>query len=359
MTEPSDEPVEPGLQSFDGPAPGAPARGGRRHDGKGRRRGGGRGRAERAMVPDAHFTSYYGRPVVKASPWEIDIPAYLFFGGLAAGSSLLGAGAQLTGRDGLRRTSRIAAFSGISMSFGALVHDLGRPKKFINMLRVVKPTSPMSVGTWILVAYGPLAGLVGAAEISTLLPSAIRALGPLRMLRWVAGPAGLAAAFVAPPVAAYTAVLLSDTATPSWHEAWRELPFVFAGSAAAASGGFALAVATGDVMPARRLALGGAALELTAAHKMEGSMGLAAEPLHEGRPGQAMKASKGLTVAGAALVAAPGPRLVFRLGGALLVAGSFCTRFGIFYAGQASARDPKYTMVPQRERLDRDGPSRG
>ncbi len=52
------------------------------------------------MVPEADFTSYYGRPVVKASPWEADIPAYLFLGGLAAGSALLGAGAAATGRDG-------------------------------------------------------------------------------------------------------------------------------------------------------------------------------------------------------------------------------------------------------------------
>ena len=103
-------------------------------------------------MPDATFTSYYGRPVVKASPWEADIPAYLFLGGLAAGSSLLAAGADLTGRPTLRRAGRLAALGGLSLSMLALVHDLGRPERFVNMLRVVKPTSPMSVGTWILTA---------------------------------------------------------------------------------------------------------------------------------------------------------------------------------------------------------------
>ncbi|MCW2492188.1 MAG: polysulfide reductase, partial [Frankiales bacterium] len=90
-----------------------------------RRRGKGRRRDEHQMVPDATFTSYYGRPVVKASPWEADIPAYLFLGGLAAGSSLLGAGADLTGRAGLRKVGRIGALAAISASFVALVHDLG------------------------------------------------------------------------------------------------------------------------------------------------------------------------------------------------------------------------------------------
>ena len=92
--------------------PGVAARG-RRHARR-RRRG---GRGERSMVPEATFTSYYGRPIVKPSPWEADIPAYLFLGGLAAGSSLLGAGADLTGRPTLRRTGRLGALVGITLSW--------------------------------------------------------------------------------------------------------------------------------------------------------------------------------------------------------------------------------------------------
>jgi hypothetical protein len=312
-----------------------------------RRKGGG---GERRMVPPAKFTSYYGRPVLKASPWEKEIPAYLFLGGLAAGSSLLGAGADLTGRPALRRASRITAFAGITVSFGALVKDLGRPERFANMLRVAKPSSPMSVGTWILTVYGPLAGAAAAAELP--LPGVLG-----RLTRLLGRPAGLAAAAVAPAVASYTAVLLSDTATPTWHDAHRHLPFVFVGSAAAASGGMALVLAPlGETGPARRLAVGGAVLELAVERQMEQAMGLTAEPLHEGRPGQLMRASRALTAAGAlGAVLGRRSRLLSAVSGAALVAGSACTRFGVFEAGQESARDPRYTVVPQRERLQRRG----
>ena len=131
-----------------------------------RRRRRGQGGDGAPVVPDATFTSYYGRPVLKASPWQDDIPAYLFLGGLAAGSSLLAAGADLTGRPALRRAGRLAGLSAITLGLAALVHDLGRPSRFANMLRVAKPTSPMSVGTWILSVYGPLASVAGAAEIA-------------------------------------------------------------------------------------------------------------------------------------------------------------------------------------------------
>jgi hypothetical protein len=306
------------------------------------------------MVPDATFASYYGRPVVKAAPWNHDIAIYLFAGGVAAGSSLLGAGADLSGRPILRRTARIAAAAAISVSLLALVKDLGRPERFLNMLRVFKPTSPMSVGTWILTAYAPGAYLAGAAEVAKLLPGGLGALG--RLLGWTARPAGLAAAVVAPAVASYTAVLLTDTATPAWHDAHRELPFVFVGSAAAASGGLSMLLApTAETGPARRLAVTGALVELAAEHRMESSMGLSAETLHSGTAGRLMRASKILTAAGAAGAALLGgrSRIAAGLSGLALMAGSAGTRFGVFEAGQHSAQDPKYTVVPQRERLDR------
>lgn len=328
---------------------------GRRRKGKG---------DQHAMVPDAEFTSYYGRPILKASPWEKDIPAYLFMGGVAAGSSLLAAGADLTGRAAMRRTGRLASLTALSLSMGALVHDLGRPDRFYNMLRVAKPTSPMSVGTWILVGYGPLAGLAGLGELarSATIPARFPKTRMLaKILAVSARPAGLLAVPLAPAVAAYTAVLLTDTATPTWHEAHRHLPFVFVGSAAAASGGLGMIGASlADAGPARRLAVGGAALELVAEHLMEPAMGVTAEPLHQGTPGILMRASKILTVLGAvgAATGAGRSRLVAAASGLCLLAGSACTRFGVFEAGQASARDPKYTVLPQRERVrarERDG----
>lgn len=312
------------------------------------------------MVPEAEFTSYYGRPIVKPAPWEHDIPAYLFTGGLAAGSSLIAAGADLTGRPVLRRTGRLTALGALGFSMVALVHDLGRPERFYNMLRTAKLTSPMSVGTWILSIYGPFAGLAAAAEAVGLLPQRWRSSRVLSAVSAAGRPAGLAAALTAPPVAAYTAVLLSDTATPSWHAAYKELPFVFVGSASAAAAGVGLLAApTAEAAPVRRMAAAGALLELAMEQRMERSMGITAEPLHHGTAGRLMRAAKLLTAAGAAGTLLAGRnRAVAAVSGAALVAGSACTRFGVFEAGIASAKDPKYTVVPQRERLEREGPVR-
>jgi hypothetical protein len=231
------------------------------------------------------------------------------------------------------------------------------------MLRVAKLTSPMSVGTWIITAYAPGAGIAGIAEILEMLPAARRhgALGTLsRLVALTSRPAGLGAAAFAPPLAAYTAVLLSDTATPSWHAAYKELPFVFVGSAAAASAGLGLLGApVSETGPVRRLAVGGALLELVAEHRMEQSMGITAEPLHVGHAGRLMTAAKVLTAAGAVGAALSGrSRALGVVSGVALMAGSACTRFGVFEAGLASAHDPKYTVVPQRERLEREGPVR-
>lgn len=337
----------------------APRRRGRRRRGGGGHGGGGHGGGDLSMVPEATFTSYYGRPVVKPSPWEKDIPIYLFSGGLAAGSSLLAAGADLTGRRALCRTGRLGALAALGVSMVALVHDLGRPSRFLNMMRTVKLTSPMSVGTWILSTYAPFAGAAAAAEVVDLLPrSLVR--GPLGLVSRLGRPAGVVAGLTAPPVAAYTAVLLSDTATPSWHEAHRELPFVFVGSAAAASAGLAMVASpVHEAGPARRMAVAGAVAELVMERRMERSMGITAEPLHEGTAGRLMKAAKVLTMVGAAgSLLAGRSRTAAVVSGAALMAGSACTRFGVFEAGQASARDPKYTVVPQRERLDRGEPIR-
>lgn len=313
-----------------------------------RRRAGG----EQAMVPEAEFTSYYGRPVVKASPWGPDIPAYLFLGGLAAGSSALAAGADVTNRPGLRRVSRLGALGGIALSLVALVHDLGRPSRFVNMLRVAKPTSPMSMGTWLLTAYGPAAGVAGAAELRGLLP---RRLDWLARLLGAAGrPAGFGAAGLAPAVATYTAVLLADTATPAWHESYRQLPLVFAGSAASAAAGLGMLAAPPEQAgPARRMAMFGGLLKFGAERQMETAMGLAAEPLHQGRAGRLLMAGDLLTAAGTAgAFVASRSRLAAVGSGAALLAGSLASRFGRFEAGQASARDPKYTVVPQRQRRE-------
>jgi formate-dependent nitrite reductase membrane component NrfD len=180
---------------------------------------------------------------------------------------------------------------------------------------------------------------------------------PLRpLIGALARPAGLAAAAVAPAIATYTAVLLADTSVPTWSESYPELPFVFSGSAAAAASGVALLAApVAQTVPARRLAVLGAALELAAAHRMESRLGLVGEPLHTGRAGKLLKASRIATAGGALLGATLGrrSRTAAAVAGIGLVAGSVLTRFGIFEAGVVSTEDPKYVVIPQRERLNR------
>jgi hypothetical protein len=311
--------------------------------------------AARASEPDimvgrADFRSYYGRPVVRPPVWRHDIPAYLFTGGLAAGSALLAAGADVTGRAAMRRAGRLTALAALGASTYFLINDLGRPARFHHMLRVAKPTSPMSMGTWILAAFGPAAGLAAVAEAAPAVP-----VPGLAATGRVAGRvAGLTAAALAPALATYTGVLLADTAMPSWHEAYPELPFVFAGSALASGAGVGLIGSPPEQAgPARRLAVAGAALELAGAHRVETRLGLLSEPYRTGRAGRLLRAGRALTAAGVAgALLGRRSRVVSAASGLALLAASVATRFGIFEGGVASGRDPKYTVVPQRERLN-------
>jgi formate-dependent nitrite reductase membrane component NrfD len=309
-----------------------PGRGGRR-----------RRRAEQLMVPDVEFTSYYGRPVIKEPAWGIpDVPGYLFLGGLAGASSVLAAGAELSGYGELARVAKVGALGAISLSAVALVHDLGRPERFLNMLRVFKPSSPMSVGSWLLAAYGPVAGAAAVSDVTGI-------------LRPAGTVATVGAGLLGPGIATYTAALICDTAVPGWHEGRREMPYVFAGSAASAAGGLGLlAVHPADAEPARKLAVLGATVELIAKRQLLDRLGDLAEPYQTGTAGAILRLAEFLTVGAlAGAVLGRRNRAVSALAGASLVAASAMTRFGIFEAGMASARDPKYTVVPQRRRRDR------
>ncbi|MDX6358980.1 MAG: hypothetical protein QOH37_2034 [Nocardioidaceae bacterium] len=299
-------------------------------------------RREQAMVPEAAFESYYGRQILKTPTWKTpDVPLYLFLGGLAGASAVLAEGAAATGRPDLERVTRIAAAGGAAAGTVALVHDLGRPERFLHMLRVFKPTSPLSVGSFILAPFSGLAGAAAASNLTGRLPR----LGRL---------AGLGAAAFGPPLVTYTAALISNTAVPAWHEGHRELPFVFAGSGATAAGGVAMAFTpVAQAGPARRMAIGGAALEIVAAEALLHRIGMVAEPYREGRPGRLISVARTMTAvaAGVTFMAGRRSRAVSVAAGLTCVAASAMTRFGIFEAGIASAKDPKYVVVPQRERM--------
>ncbi|GAB2944712.1 polysulfide reductase NrfD [Micromonospora polyrhachis] len=303
-------------------------------------------------VPPLNFESYYGRPIIKAPVWRWDIPAYLFTGGLAAGSALIAVGADLTGRSALRRSGRLASLAAVGASTYFLVHDLGRPARFHHMLRVAKPTSPMSVGTWILAVFGPAAGAAAVSEVGPWLPRH----GLFGLARRIAPPVGRAAGVVsaamAPALATYTGVLLADTAVPSWHEAYPWLPFLFSGSALAGAAGLNLVAAPrAEAGPLRRLVVAAAGLELAAGRRVE-RMGLVSDPYRTGPAGVLLRAGRALLVAGTVgALLGRRSRVVSALSGVALLASSAATRFAVFQAGLTSARDPRYTVLPQRQRL--------
>jgi formate-dependent nitrite reductase membrane component NrfD len=286
--------------------------------------------------------SYYGKPVLNRPTWKNpDVPAYLFSGGMAGASAVIAEFAAATGRPELSRVARLGAAGGALAGAGLLVHDLGRPARFLHMLRVFKVTSPLSVGSWILAPFSGLTALAAASELTGVAPGLGRA-------------AGLAAAALGGPMTTYTAVLISNTAVPAWHEAHRELPVVFAASAVAAGGALAMAGTGADEnAPAARLAVAGAAAELAASEIMERRLGPLGARYTTGRAGRWRKAARLLTATGA-LGALFGHRHrgVAVASGLAVLAGSLATRFAVFHAGLASAADPADTIAPQRRRLE-------
>jgi DMSO reductase anchor subunit len=300
--------------------------------------GGRRGGGERSMVPRDEPRSYYGRPIVKPPVWKPEIPWYFFAGGLGGASAALAFAASLAGNRPLERRAWGVSLVAIAASPVLLITDLGKPERFINMLRVFKPSSPMNVGAWMLSGGG---AAIGASALHSILgrwPRLGRASKP------VAAVSGLG-------IATYTAALVSHTAIPVWSEARGELPFAFAGSAASSAGG-ALAIITPRryAGPARRLAVAGALMEGASTQLMERRLGDIAEPYESGAGGRYARAAKLLTTSGAALMAARGrrSRAAAAAAGALLLAGSACYRWAVFAAGFQSAEDPDQVVRTQR-----------
>ena len=290
--------------------------------------------------------TYHGQPVLKPPVWKWPVPVYFYVGGVAGGAAVLGATAQaLDGRRlaGLVRRARWTAAAGTAVSAGLLIHDLGRPSRFLLMLRVFRPTSPMSVGSWVLSAVGTFAG--PAALVS-------RAAGPLGTL---GDAAGYGAALAGLPLTGYTAVLLANTAVPAWQEARRSLPWLFMSSAVSS------AAALLELMPAtdaERTALErfhkiGATAELAAMAAVETEISRVprlARPLRDGTAAGALwRGAMACGVAGLILSMLPSPSRGTRLASSVLAAAAaLAVRFSVFLLGKASARDPRATFYHQR-----------
>jgi hypothetical protein len=290
------------------------------------------------------FASYYGKPIVKPPVWKPELPWYFAAGGMAGASSMLALAADLSGRPELSRTAHRAAAVGAAVSPLLLIADLGVPRRFANMLRVFRPTSPLSLGAWLLMGYVPAA--VGSGL-----------LGEIGRLPRLQRTATIAAAAGGPPMITYTAVLISATAIPVWYEARRELPFVFAGTAVATAGGAAMAFTpTEHAGPARRLALSGLVMGQVAQKVMEHRLGVHGRPYRQGRAGGFATAAKLLFGAGG-LVGLFGRRRrsAAMASGLMLVAGSVCERWSVFRAGWQSAEDPEFVVRQQRDADWADG----
>jgi formate-dependent nitrite reductase membrane component NrfD len=291
------------------------------------------------------MSSYYGQPILKEPTWTWEIPTYFFTGGVSGGSSVLSLSAKLFGNEKLSRTALYIGAVADAVSPALLISDLGRPERFHHMLRVFKVTSPMNVGSWFLLVNGGASNTAAVLELLGILK-------PIKLL------AEVVAGLFGPPLATYTGVLVADTAIPVWHEARQELPWIFGASAAASAGAAAtMFLDPDDAGPARRLAVAGVAAEGALMQTMELRLGEVGEVYHHGAAGKLSWAAKLLAGGGAALLATRGrkSRGAATLGGAMVCAGELCLRWSVYKAGFQSARDPKYTVKPQRERANKEG----
>lgn len=290
--------------------------------------------------------TYYDAPVLKEPVWIWSVPLYLFVGGTAGAASALAAAAQAVAPRALRGLVEHAhrlSLAGEVLSAGLLIYDLGRPARFLNMLRVFRPTSPMSIGSWTLSASG------AAGALAVLSSRRRGALGKIGI------GAGYAEGLLGLPLAGYTAVLLTNTAVPIWQGGRRALPPLFLASSAASAGALLslLPIGRRGRAAARRFERFGAvaSLALQVAFEAEvGSVRRVARPLHRGSSGVLWWTARALTAASVLGAVAHGRRAQV-LSSVLALAGGLALRAALFMAGKASARDPRATFHPQRARL--------
>ena len=290
-------------------------------------------------------TTYYDRPTVKEPVWTWEVPAYFYVGGAAGAAATIGAVLQvLDGDDSERLVQRcrdIAAV-GTLVGSGLLISDLGRTERFLNMLRVFKPSSPLNMGSWILVTAS---GLSAGAALLSRSRGVFRRLGSL---------AGLGAGAIGLPLSGYTAVLLAGTAVPVWKESRRSMPLLFVASA---TGAACSLLEMGDfdereLTAVRRLGTVAQLSELALAKAVEKESARVpgvGRPYEEGISGTLWRTSTGLTVGSLVVDTVTGKSRPGRVGAALLgTLGSIALRFSLWLAGRASARDPHATFDSQR-----------
>jgi hypothetical protein len=296
-------------------------------------------------------TGYYGIPLLKQPQWRPEIPIYMFVGGAAGASAVIGAMANWTGRDDkIARDARLVAAGGAILSSALLVSDLGRPSRFLNMLRVFKPQSPMSVGAWVLAGFGTFSG---AAAFAQILADRF-GFAPFRVAGNVAE--GFSALFGL-PFSNYTGVLIGATVIPVWNHNIRTLPFHF-GMSGVNAGVSVLELLGNDTSPAlNRIGLLSAAAETYEGFELEARRDpVVNRPLKRGvsgwitRAGGVLSGPVPLVLRAAAEVMGVRRSRSLRQAAAISsIAGSLLTRLGWIRAGHASARDWRLPLQEKQQ----------
>jgi hypothetical protein len=296
-------------------------------------------------------TGYYGIPLLKQPQWRPEIPIYMFVGGAAGASAVIGAMANWTGRDDkIARDARLVAAGGAILSSALLISDLGRPSRFLNMLRVFKPQSPMSVGAWVLAGFGTFSGAAAFAQIL----AGRFGFAPFRVAGNVAE--GFSALFGL-PFSNYTGVLIGATVIPVWNHNIRTLPFHF-GMSGVNAGVSVLELLGNDTSPAlNRIGLLSAAAESYEGFELEARRDpVVNRPLKRGvsgwitRAGGVLSGPVPLVLRAAAEVMGVRRSRSLRQAAAISsIAGSLLTRLGWIRAGHASARDWRLPLQEKQQ----------
>jgi hypothetical protein len=293
---------------------------------------------EAAPFPRASSeTGYYGIPLLKQPPWTWEIPAYFFVGGAAGAAAVIGTLADWIGDDEkLANDARWVAAGGAGLSSVLLIADLGRPERFLGMLRVFKLQSPMSIGAWTLAAFGSSAG---AAVFAKLLQQRYDSL-PIRIIGQVSQ--GLAALFGL-PLHNYTGVLIGASAVPVWNKNVNTLPVHFGMSGLQA--GVSTLELVGNENPALNwLAILATAFESWQGFTLESDSDRVLRPLKWGPSGWVTRAGGVLSgpaplLLRLAAVFSRNSRALRKMAACCGIAGSILTRYGWMAAGRASTKD--------------------
>ena len=288
-------------------------------------------------------TGYYGVPLLKEPQWNPEVPLYFFVGGAAGASAVIAnAASWLQDDPELVQSARWVAAAGGALSSALLIKDLGVPSRFLNMLRVFKPQSPMSMGAWTLSAFSTFSA---ASAFANLMRQKLGASIPISILENAAGALAAATGLV---MASYTGVLIGATVIPVWNQNVGTLPLHFAASGMNSAVSILELLGAGDRRALNLLGLGAAAYEVYEGFELETKRNRVNEPLHTGWSGAIVRAGGvlsgpvplGLRVA----YAITGNKSLRRAAAWSSIAGSLLTRYGWIHAGRASARDHRIPL---------------